>query len=206
MCCILVPPKTAIGPILTHENTKTLPQEDLAGPYLENVTENFTCSIKNILPGKDSTSFSFYSGKKLRLRSENGTGKVIQNDEGDGTKYVEWKFSTFFSRSENGGNFSCNVDWKAGQYMETDLSSTMTQYVNIMCKYPILYNRSSVIGSSEYLDRTYDIMSLSITVLQSYHRVSKALRFFITDTQTISNVAEKSNALLYSLFISKSKW
>ena len=133
--CILVPPETDFQPILTHGNNKTSLQEDLAGPFLENITEDFTCTIRNVLPGNKSTSFSLYFGDKLRLESKNGTGQVIEKDEGDGTKYVEWKFSTAFSRSDNGGNFTCNVDWKAGQYNETGLRSKWIQDVNVTCKY-----------------------------------------------------------------------
>ena len=145
MHCILVPPETDSKPIVRHGNNKTLPCEDLAGPYLENVPENFTCSIKNVLPGKDSTSFSFYSSDKLTLQSKNGIGDVIEMDEDDGTKHVEWKFSTSFSRKDNGGNFSCNVDWKAGQYNISGIHSKVTEHVNVTCKYVTTYNRTSII-------------------------------------------------------------
>ena len=145
MHCILVPPETDSKPILSHENTKTLLREDLTGPYLENVPENFTCSIRNVLPGKDSTSFSFYSSGKLILQSKNGTGEVIEMDENDGTKFVEWKFSTIFSRNDNGGNFSCNMDWEAGQYKISGVHSEVTQHVNVKCKYVSIYNRTCFI-------------------------------------------------------------
>ena len=138
MCFILVPPKTDFIPSLTLQNPERLSQ-NLAGPYLEDVNEDFTCYIRNVLPGKDSTSFKFYYDSKLRLQSKNGIGKVVENDESDGTKYVEWKFTNLFDRSDNGGTFRCDVDWKAGQYQVMGLRSKLIEYVNVTCKCPTVY-------------------------------------------------------------------
>ena len=120
---------------LTHRNSKTMLQQDLVGPYLENVNEDFTCIIRNILPGKESTSFMFYYNDKLRLQSANGTGEVLQSNQADGTKLVEWKFPSMFHRSDNGGKFRCHVIWKAGLYSNTDLKSKVTENVTVICKY-----------------------------------------------------------------------
>ena len=133
MCHILVPPKTDSVPTLLNGNTKSLTQ-NLSGPYLEYESKDFTCYIKGVQPGKNSTSFKFYRNGKLRLQSKDGTGEVIENDEGDGTKHVEWKFTTLFSRSDNGAILRCAVDWKAGQYEVTGLESKLTVHVNITCK------------------------------------------------------------------------
>ena len=138
---ILVPPKTE--PDLFRGNSRPLPQADLAGPFLENVTEYFFCYVSNVLPGKNSTSFKFYFDGKLRHQSKDGVGEVVEKDEGDGTKSVEWKLNTFLSRSDNGGNFRCEVDWKAGQYEIMGLSSKQTEQVNVTCECPALYNRTT---------------------------------------------------------------
>ena len=144
VACVVfsVPPKSDAKPILMR---RTFPQEDLTGPYLENVDENFTCYIRNVLPGKDSTSFSFYYNYKLRLQSNNGTGEVVEKDEGDGTKYVEWKFTTKFDRGDNGGNFRCTVDWQAGSFEELGIRSDLTEHTKVICKCPMIYDRIYVI-------------------------------------------------------------
>ena len=116
-------------------NLHLLPQEDLAGPYFENVDENFTCYITHVSPGKNSTSFKFYFNSEIRLQSKSGTGEVVEQDESDGTKYVEWKFTIMFDRGDNGGTFMCTVDWKAGHYEELGLQSKLTVNVNVKCKY-----------------------------------------------------------------------
>ena len=138
MCYIIVPPERNFVPSLTRGNPKILPQEDLAGPYSENVTEVFTCIIRNVLPGKSSTSFKFYLGNESRLQSKDGTGEIQEKDESDGTKYVEWNFTTLFNRSDNGVKFSCTVDWKAGQYEKIGLKSTLRGPVQVKCKYPTI--------------------------------------------------------------------
>ena len=135
MCvAFLVPPKADHAPSLTRGNPQKMLEEQLAGPYLENVSENFTCSIQNIVPGKDSTSFLFYFGDNLRLQSETGTGKVVEVNHGDGNKSVEWRFSTLFKRSDNSGQFWCSVNWKAGQYSRIGLKSKVTDNTKVTCK------------------------------------------------------------------------
>ena len=139
VCCILVPPEAVFEPSLTRGNPKTMPH--LAGSYLENTNEDFTCSIRNVLPGKDSTSFEFYYGSKLRLQSKNGAGEIVEKDEGDGTKSVEWKFTTFLNRNDNGGNCRCSVDWKAGQYEEMGLRSKLVDHLNVTCTCQNIYTK-----------------------------------------------------------------
>ena len=113
-----------------------MPRKDLGGPYLENLSEDFVCSIRNVLPGKESTLFKFYYNSKVRFQSENATGKVVEKDEADGTKYLEWKFTTSFNRSDNGGVLRCGVDWKTGQYEMIGLKSKLTVHAEVICKYP----------------------------------------------------------------------
>ena len=144
MCFILVPPETDFEPILTHGTPKSLPQEDLTGPYLENINEHFTCYIRNVLPGKMCTSFKFYYNGKLRHQSNHGIGEVVEKDEGDGTKYVEWKFTTVFDRNDNGGSFRCTVDWKAGPYEKKGLRSKLTEHTQVICEYPKIYSTTSI--------------------------------------------------------------
>ena len=141
---VVVSPKADFKPSLTRGNLNSFPQEDLTGPYFENVDENFTCYITNVLPGKNSTSFKFYFNSKIRLQSKTGTGEVVEKDESDGTKYVEWKFTTMFDRSDNGGNFRCTVDWKAGQYEELGLQTKLTVPVNVKCKCVKIYSITSI--------------------------------------------------------------
>ena len=117
---------------------RTSPKEDLTGPYLENEEENFTCYIRNVLPGKNNTSFSFYYNGKLILQSNNGTGEVVEKDEGDGTKFVEWRFTTLFKRRDNDGNFWCTLDWKAGSYEKLGLRSNLAEHTKVICKYSII--------------------------------------------------------------------
>ena len=153
---IIVPPKPDVEPSLQRENPKTLPQEALAGPYLENLNEDFICSIKNVLPGKKSTSFKFYQNSKLRLQSKNGTGEVAEKDEGDGTKYVEWKFTTSFNRSDNRGTLRCSVDWKAGQYEVIGLKSKLTEHTNIACKRLMILAKTCNWDYGAYFQRSFD--------------------------------------------------
>ena len=138
-------------PILTHKNSKTV-QQDLAGPYLENANEEFTCYIRNILPGNYSTSFLFYYNGKLRLESANGTGEVLESNQGDGTKFVEWKFTTMFHRSDNGGKFGCTVNWKAGPYRRSGVNSRVTKNAKVICKYSKTYHNMSIIEASIYVN------------------------------------------------------
>ena len=133
---IIVLPANETKPSLTHRNSKVMPQQDLVGPYLENVTADFTCVIRNILPGKESTLFMFYYNGKFRLQSANGTGEVLEGNPGDGTKFVEWKFNTMFHRRDNGGNFWCHVNWKAGPYRKSGLKSKVTENATVICKCP----------------------------------------------------------------------
>ena len=139
-----VPPETDFEPSVTRGNPRTLPQEDLVGPYVENVNEHFTCYIRSVLPGKDSTSFGLYHDGKLKLQSKTGTGEVVETNEGDGTKFVEWKFSTLFTRSDNGHKFRCHVHWKAGKYEEIGLSK-LTENTKVTCKCLRMYGRASII-------------------------------------------------------------
>ena len=129
-------PANDTEPSLTRRKSKTVPQQDLAGPYLENVNVDFMCYIRNILPGKDSTSFMFYYNGKLRLQSANDTEEVLEGNQGDGTKFVEWKFTTTFNRSDNGGKFDCTVKWKAGPHSKSGLKSKVTENTTVICKCP----------------------------------------------------------------------
>ena len=133
---IIVLPANENEVSLTHRNSKIMPQQDLVGPYLENVKEDFTCVIRNILPGNESTSFMFYYNGQLRHLSANGTGEVIEGNQGDGTKFLEWKFTTMFHKSDNGGKFWCHVDWKAGPYSKSGLKSKVTENAKVICKCP----------------------------------------------------------------------
>ena len=121
-------------PILTHRNSKTV-QRHLAGAYLEDQNEDFMCHMRNILPRKGSTSFMLYYIGKLRLESANGPGGVVKGDQGDGTKFAEWKFTTLCKRSGNGGKFWYSVNWKTKQYSESGLKSKVTENIKQICKY-----------------------------------------------------------------------
>ena len=136
---IIVPPEADFQPGLMRGNFRNIPPANLAGPYLENEDEDFTCYIRNVLPGKNSTSFKFYYDGKLRLQSKKGAGEVVETNESDHTKRVEWKFKTLFNRNDNGGNFRCEVDWKAGQYEVMGLRSKLTEHVNVICKFSTVY-------------------------------------------------------------------
>ena len=114
-----------------------MPQQDLVGPYLENANEDFTCVIRKIQPGNESTLFMFYYDGKLRLQSANGTGVVLEDNQDECTKLVEWRFTTMFYRSDNGGKFRCDVNWKAGPYSKTGLSSKVAESATVICKCPI---------------------------------------------------------------------
>ena len=124
------PPKDDYKPALIRGD----PSKDLTGPYLENVNEYFTCYIRKVLPGKCSTSFKFYYDGKLRLESKARVGEVVESTESDGTKLVEWNFTTSFSRSDNGGSMRCHVNWKAGPYNRPGLKSINTENVQVRCK------------------------------------------------------------------------
>ena len=140
----LAPPKTDYKP----ELMRTDPSKDLVGPYHENINEHFTCCIRKVLPGKSSTSFKFYYDGKLRLQSKGGVGEVVERTESDGTKLVEWKFTTSFNRSDNGGNMRCHVIWKAGPYNRPGLKSINTENVQVKCKCLMIYNRAFVIQAN----------------------------------------------------------
>ena len=132
---ITVLPANDNEPNLRHRNSKTMQQQNLVGPFLENVNEDFACIIRNILPGNESTSFMFHFNGKLRLQSANDTGEVLQSNQADGTKLVEWKFTSMFHRSDNGGKCRCYVNWKAGLYSKSGLKSKVTENVAVTCKY-----------------------------------------------------------------------
>ena len=136
----IVPPKTDYDPHLTRGDPRVWPPKDLAGPYLQNVNEGFTCYIRNVLPGKNSTSFMFYYDNKLRLQSKARAGEVVESDDSDGTKFVEWKFTISFNRSDNGGKMRCIVNWKTGQYSRTGLKTRLTENIQIVCKYLKIIN------------------------------------------------------------------
>ena len=140
----LVPPEANYKPDFTRGDLRTNPPKDLAGPYLEHVNEDFTCDIRNVLPGKDSTVFKFYYDSSSRLRSNN-IEQVEEISQLDQTKHVVWTFSTSFHRSDNGGKMRCIVNWKAGQYNKIGLRSDLTENVQVTCKYPMIYSRTSVI-------------------------------------------------------------
>ena len=98
LCVVfLVPPNADYVPNFTRVNPRTSQQKDLTGPYLENNIEDFTCYIRNVLPGKDSSSLTFYYNGKLRLQSKN-VGTVLESNESDGTKSVAWWFNTSFTQ------------------------------------------------------------------------------------------------------------
>ena len=129
----LVPPKSDYKPDFKHGYVKASPSGDLKGPYLENVNWEFTCHIRNVLPGKDNTLFEFYYNGKLRLQSK-GVGDIVETDEHDHTKHVKWTFTTSFNRSDNGGNMWCHVRWEVGQYTRKNLKSTPANNVHITYK------------------------------------------------------------------------
>ena len=131
----VVPPKIDYRPDFLQEHVKTSPSDDLWGPYLENKTWKFTCRIRNVLPGKESTLFEFYYNDNLRLQSKDKVGQVEETEERDHTKQVKWRFTTSFNRSDNGGKMKCRVNWKAGQY-KSGLDSIPIENVQVRCKYP----------------------------------------------------------------------
>ena len=102
---------------------------------MENVNTDFTCLIRYVVPGKDSTSFMFYYDNTLKLQSDNGTGEVAESYDHDGTNIVQWKFTTSFNRSNNGGKMQCIVNWKAGQYVRSGLKGRLTEHITLICKY-----------------------------------------------------------------------
>ena len=136
---LVVPPKSDNNPYLVRGHREIRPLKDLAGPYQENVNRKFSCHIRQVLPGKDSTSFEFYYNGKLRLHSKEGVGKVVESDERDDTKHVTWIFTTSFNRSDNGGNMRCHVNWQEGQYYRRGLKSITTGNVKVRCKCPMIY-------------------------------------------------------------------
>ena len=133
----LVPPEADYQPGFVRGDLRTNPRRKLAGPYLQHVNEDFTCYIIHVLPGKDSTLFSFYYNGKLRMRSDR-VGEVVEVNELDHTKHVIWIFSTSFNKSDNGGNMRCIVSWEAGQYSRRGLQSELTENVQVMCKYQMI--------------------------------------------------------------------
>ena len=151
LCYILfiVLPGIENEPSLTRENSKTMTYENLAGPYLENIHENFTCYIRNILPGKNSTSFMFDYNDNVRLQSDE-IGEVVEGKQDDGTMFVEWRFTTPFDRSDNAGKFSCHVNWKAGQYSNSGLKSKMTDNVTVICKCPNINSKICILQASGF--------------------------------------------------------
>ena len=66
------------------------------------MNEQFTCKMTiGKQPGKRNISFKFYYSGQLRLQSKEG--EALESDKSDGTKFVEWKFTTSFNRIDNGG-------------------------------------------------------------------------------------------------------
>ena len=153
----LVPPKTDYTPEFIRGYLKLSSLKNLSGPYLENVNEKFTCHIKKVLPGNDSTLFQFYYDGNLRLQSKDGIGQVLESDEPDHTKHVTWEFATFFNRSDNGGKMKCHVNWTAGQYKRPGLKSIPTEKVQVICKCTIIYIRpfisTSISGEAYFVSQ-----------------------------------------------------
>ena len=150
-----VPPKTDYRPEFIRGDLKLSSSKDLARPYVENVNEKFTCHIQKVLPGIDSTLFEFYYDGNLRLQSKDGVGQVVENDEPDHTKHIRWEFATFFNRSDNGGKMKCHVNWTAGQYKRPDLSSILSEKVQVKCKCLMIYIRlfisASIFGEAKFV-------------------------------------------------------
>ena len=133
----LVPPKSDYRPEFKRGDVKTSTSDDLKGPYMEHVNWNFTCCIRNVLPGKGSTLFEFYYNGNLRLQSKDNVGQVEESSEHDHTKQVKWIFTSSFNRSDNAGKMKCHVNWKAGRH-KSGLESIPTDNVEVRCKYPHL--------------------------------------------------------------------
>ena len=141
---VVVPPKSGSKPYLIRGHREIHPLKDLAGPYREDVNYKFSCHVRKVLPGKDSTSFEFYYNGRLRLQSKEEVGKVVESDERDGTKRVTWKFTTSFNRSDNRGSMRCHVNWQGGLYTRRGLKSS-TENVKVRCKCQMIYSRTFII-------------------------------------------------------------
>ena len=133
----LVPPESNYKLGFRRGYLRTNPPKDLTGPYLEHVNEDFTCDIRNVLPGKDSTLFRLYYDGNLRLKSDS-VGEIEEVGEPDNTKHVVWTFSTSFNKSDSGGKMRCNANWGAGQYSRRGLKSELTENVHVTCKYSVI--------------------------------------------------------------------
>ena len=131
-----VPPESDYKPNFVQGDLNIGSSNYLAGPYLENVEMTFSCRIREVSPGKESTLFEFYYNGNLRLQSKDNVGQVEESNERDHTKQVRWMFTTSFNRSDNGGKMKCRVNWKAGQYNRSGLESIPTENVQVICKYP----------------------------------------------------------------------
>ena len=140
----LVPPESGYKPDFIQGNLKTGSSNYLAGPYLENLEQEFSCHIHKVLPGKESTLFEFYYDGNLRLQSKDNVGRVVESDEPNHTKHVKWIFTTSFNKSDNGGKMLCCVNWKEGQYNREDLKSIPTENVQVVCKYPTICSRTFI--------------------------------------------------------------
>ena len=139
-----VPPESDDKPDFIRGNSKTGSSNYLAGPYLENAEQKFSCHIHKVLPGKESTSFEFYYGENLRLKSKDNVGRVVESDEQDHTKHVKWIFTTAFNKSDHGGKMLCHVHFKAGQNNIQLLKSIPTENVQVICKYPMIWSRTFI--------------------------------------------------------------
>ena len=80
-----------------------------------------------------SILFKFYYDGELRLQTKDGAGEVLDSKLSDGTKFVEWKFTTSFNRSDNGDYMRCHVNW-IELLSRPDLKSTNTKNVQVICK------------------------------------------------------------------------
>ena len=141
---ILVPPESDYKPYLIRGHRYIGSLNYLTGPYLENVKRKFSCHIHKVLPGTESTLFEFYYDGNLKFQSKDKVGQVVENDESDHTKHVKWIFTTSFNKRDNGGNMTCHVSWKAGQYHMPDLLSISTENVQVVCKYPMICSTACI--------------------------------------------------------------
>ena len=57
---------------------------------------------------------------------------------------MEWKFTTSFNRSDNGGDMRCHVNWPELLYT-SGLQSTSLENVQVRCKQAVIYSRTFII-------------------------------------------------------------
>ena len=134
LVCFSVPPSATARPVLYRSDPGAANRDDKVGPYMENIPQKFTCVLRNVWPGKDSTTFKFMYSDVQRLSSKDSESNVTDSDESDSTKYVQWTFYTSFNRSDNGGSMECKADWKAGDFTVNGLTSDKTEGVQVICK------------------------------------------------------------------------